>query len=77
MARPRRVGSCSLVEAVIRGFPGLGVVRDGQKWVALAMPVYALAAAGTVVTLRPRVPAPVSPLLLPDIITTITTFTTL
>ena len=50
----------AIVEAVIRGFPGLGVVRDGQKWVALAMPVYALAAAGTVVTLRPRVPALVS-----------------
>lgn len=50
----------ALVEAVIRGFPGLGVVRDGQKWVALAMPAYALAAAGAVVTLRPRVPALVS-----------------
>jgi hypothetical protein len=28
------------------------VVRDGQKWVALAMPGYALAGAGAVVTLR-------------------------
>ena len=45
------------VEAAIRGFPGLGVVRDGQKWVALAVPAYALAAAGAVVVLRPRVPA--------------------
>ncbi|AHC23605.2 membrane protein [Mycolicibacterium neoaurum] len=26
--------------------PGLGVLRDGQKWVALALPGYALAAAG-------------------------------
>ncbi|MGW0162279.1 hypothetical protein ACWDUN_23480 [Mycobacterium sp. NPDC003323] len=26
--------------------PGLGVLRDGQKWVALAMPGYVLAAAG-------------------------------
>ncbi|WP_428376025.1 hypothetical protein [Mycolicibacterium sp.] len=45
------------VEAVIGAAPGLGVVRDGQKWVALAVPAYALAAAYTVVTLRPRVPA--------------------
>lgn len=45
------------VEAVIRSVPGLGVVRDGQKWVALAMPAYALAGAAAVVTLRPRIPA--------------------
>jgi hypothetical protein len=32
--------------------PGLGVLRDGQKWVALAMPGYALAGAGAVLTLR-------------------------
>ncbi|KMO72425.1 hypothetical protein [Mycolicibacterium chubuense] len=44
------------VEAVIEAVPGLGVVRDGQKWVALAMPGYALAGAAAVVTLRPRVP---------------------
>ena len=44
------------VEAIVRGLPGLGVVRDGQKWVALAMPGYAVAAAGAVVTLR-RLPA--------------------
>jgi hypothetical protein len=42
----------SAVEAVVREFPGLGVVRDGQKWVALAMPGYAVAAAGAVLTLR-------------------------
>jgi len=40
------------LDAVVRALPGLGVVRDGQKWVALAMPGYALAAAGAVVTLR-------------------------
>jgi len=45
------------VEALIRAAPGLGVLRDGQKWVALAMPGYTLAGAATVVTLRPRVPA--------------------
>lgn len=37
------------VEAAIRALPGLGVVRDAQKWVALAMPGYALAGAGAVV----------------------------
>lgn len=47
----------SAVEAVIRAVPGLGVLRDGQKWVALAMPAYALAGAAAVVTLRPRIPA--------------------
>jgi hypothetical protein len=42
----------AVVEAVVRALPGLGVVRDGQKWVALAMPGYAVAGAGAVVTLR-------------------------
>jgi len=32
--------------------PGLAVLRDGQKWVALAMPGYALAGAGATLTLR-------------------------
>jgi hypothetical protein len=41
-----------LLSAVIDAVPGLGVLRDGQKWVALAMPGYALAGAGAVVTLR-------------------------
>ncbi len=45
------------VEAVIDAVPGLGVIRDGQKWVALAMPAYALAGAAAVLALRPRVPA--------------------
>ncbi|CAN3126530.1 Transmembrane protein [Mycobacterium sp. smrl_JER01] len=44
-------------EAVIGAVPGLGVVRDGQKWVALAMPPYALAGAGAVIALRPRLPS--------------------
>jgi len=44
------------VEAVIGAVPGLGVLRDGQKWVALAMPAYALAGAATVLTLRSRIP---------------------
>jgi len=38
--------------AVIDTVPGLGVLRDGQKWVALAVPGYTLAGAGAVVTLR-------------------------
>lgn len=42
----------TFVEATIRSAPGLGVVRDGQKWVALAMPGYVLAAAAAPVTLR-------------------------
>ena len=46
------------VDTVVRALPGLGVVRDGQKWVALAMPGYAVAGAGAVVTLRRLVSAP-------------------
>ncbi|MGU3498267.1 hypothetical protein [Mycobacterium sp. C31M] len=34
------------LEWVVQQLPGLGLLRDGQKWVALAMPGYALAAAG-------------------------------
>ena len=41
-----------LLRAMIDTAPGLAVVRDGQKWVALAMPAYALAGAAAVVTLR-------------------------
>ncbi|TPG29629.1 hypothetical protein EAH80_26665 [Mycobacterium hodleri] len=44
------------VEAVVRAVPGLGVLRDAQKWVALALPGYAIAGASTVVTLQRRVP---------------------
>ncbi|MCV7235552.1 hypothetical protein [Mycobacterium branderi] len=42
----------AVLRAVVDAAPGLGVLRDGQKWVALAMPGYALAAAGSVLTLR-------------------------
>lgn len=45
------------LEALVRTLPGLGVLRDGQKWVALAMPGYALAGGSAVVTLRTRMPA--------------------
>jgi hypothetical protein len=41
-----------VLSAVVDAVPGLGVLRDGQKWVALAVPGYALAGAGAVVTLR-------------------------
>jgi len=54
----------AVLHAVVDAAPGLGVLRDGQKWVALAMPGYALAGAGAVLTLRrwlgffgPAVPA--------------------
>jgi hypothetical protein len=40
------------LRAVVDAAPGFGVLRDGQKWVALAMPGYTLAGAGAVVTLR-------------------------
>lgn len=47
----------AFVEAAIRALPGLGVVRDAQKWVALAVPAYSLAGAAAVLTLRHRIPA--------------------
>ncbi|WP_236732275.1 hypothetical protein [Mycolicibacterium peregrinum] len=42
----------AFVDATIRAVPGLGVVRDGQKWVALAMPGYVVAAAAAPITVR-------------------------
>ncbi|GFG63713.1 hypothetical protein MKUB_12030 [Mycobacterium kubicae] len=42
----------SVLRALVDAAPGFGVLRDGQKWVALAVPGYALAGAGAVVTLR-------------------------
>jgi hypothetical protein len=42
------------LRAVVDAAPGFGVLRDGQKWVALAVPGYTLAGAGAVVTLRRR-----------------------
>jgi hypothetical protein len=47
----------AVVEATIRTLPGIGVVRDAQKWAALAVPAYSLAGAAAVVTLRRRIPA--------------------
>jgi hypothetical protein len=41
-----------VLRAVVDAAPGFGVLRDGQKWVALAVPGYALAGAGAVLTLR-------------------------
>jgi hypothetical protein len=48
------------VEALVRVVPGLGVLRDAQKWVALALPGYAVAGAAAVVTLQRRVPKAVT-----------------
>lgn len=47
-----------LLGAVVDAVPGLGVLRDGQKWVALAVPGYTLAGAGAMVTLRRWAPPP-------------------
>jgi len=50
----------AVVEATVRALPGLGVVRDGQKWIALAVPGYAVAGAAAVVTMRRWLPGAVS-----------------
>lgn len=47
-----------LLGAVVDAVPGFGVLRDGQKWVALAVPGYTLAGAGAMVTLRRWLPPP-------------------
>ncbi|MFG1934103.1 hypothetical protein ACGFK1_26200 [Mycobacterium sp. NPDC048908] len=52
----------AVAEATIRALPGLGVVRDAQKWVALAVPAYSLAGAAAVVAVRHRLPAAVTAL---------------
>ncbi len=49
------------LRAVVDAAPGLGLLRDGQKWVALAVPGYALAGAGAVVTLRRWLSSPRPP----------------
>lgn len=54
----------ALLGAAVEAVPGLAVLRDGQKWVAGAMPGYALAAAGALVTVRPRVRPPAAAALL-------------
>jgi len=53
----------AFVEATIRTLPGLGVVRDAQKWVALAVPAYSLAAAAAVITVRHRIKAALAALI--------------
>lgn len=44
----------SLTTWLITEVPGLGILRDGQKWVALAMPGYAVAGAAAVTAIRER-----------------------
>jgi hypothetical protein len=41
-----------VLRTLVDAAPGFGLLRDGQKWVALAVPGYTLAGAGAVVTLR-------------------------
>ncbi|OBA70398.1 hypothetical protein A5641_12935 [Mycobacterium sp. 1554424.7] len=50
------------LRALVDAAPAFGVLRDGQKWVALAVPGYALAGAGTMVTLRRWLRPPVAAL---------------
>lgn len=38
----------SVLEAAVRAIPGSGLLRDGQKWVALAVPLFATCAAALV-----------------------------
>jgi hypothetical protein len=52
----------AVLHAVVEAAPGLGLLRDGQKWVALAMPGYVLAGAGTVWALRRWLRPPVAAL---------------
>lgn len=44
----------TLTTWLITEVPGLGILRDGQKWVALAMPAYAVAGAAAVTAVRER-----------------------
>ncbi|MBS9533299.1 hypothetical protein KIH27_06810 [Mycobacterium sp. M1] len=48
-----------VLQRLIEAVPGMGVLRDGQKWVALAMPGYALAAAGATMVFR-RLTVPIT-----------------
>lgn len=38
----------ALLEVVVQAVPGSGLLRDGQKWVALAVPLFATCAAALV-----------------------------
>jgi hypothetical protein len=42
----------AVLHSVVEAIPGMGLLRDAQKWVALAMPGYALAGAAAVMTIR-------------------------
>jgi len=42
----------AVLRTLVDAAPGMAVLRDGQKWVACAMPGYALGGAGAVLTLR-------------------------
>lgn len=53
----------AVLAAAVDAAPGLAVLRDGQKWVALAMPGYALAGAGAVLAFRSRIRPGVAALL--------------
>lgn len=50
------------VRAAVDAVPAVAVVRDAQKWVALAMPAYALAGAAAVLVLRRWLPPAVAAL---------------
>lgn len=47
----------AFLDWLIRTIPSTGVLRDGQKWVALAMPGYTLAGAAAAATLRRWLPS--------------------
>jgi hypothetical protein len=51
-----------LLRAMVDVAPASAVVRDGQKWVALAMPAYALGGAAAVIALRRWLRPPVTAL---------------
>ena len=44
----------AVLRDMVEAAPAVGILRDGQKWVALAMPGYAVAGAAAVVTVRGR-----------------------
>jgi len=68
----------AVMRAGIDHVPGFGLLRDGQKWVALAIPFYALSAAAAIRGARRYVPAGFATAIalvlviapLPDVVTT-------